>query len=208
MSTDLHVPRESLDPHMAALRSLLQAGGAVSVARVLSHIERQQLPLSGRLAELLQMVTEADVAGAVTALTRHDLSPRTRVLLIEALSCLDAAEAITALIGETQFPDAGVRASAIAALGKTMPRDFGPLLPAAMHDPDWRVRCAAAEAGADGQTTGFINGLIVLLMDEVWLVRFTAEASLARLGIATPHGLGTVLLGAPPAAGSRELAYA
>ncbi|HEV2533560.1 HEAT repeat domain-containing protein [Phenylobacterium sp.] len=184
---------------LAALRSLLQAGGAVPVARVLGHIERKQLLLSAGLAELLQLVVAADPPGAIAAMGRKDLAPRTRILLIEALSAIHSPEAVAALIGETESPRAEVRAAAVVALGKTMPPGFAPLLPKALRDPDWRVRCAGAQANADEQTAGFVNGLILLLMDHVWLVRFTAEASLSRLGIETQHGPAAVLLGAPAA---------
>jgi pimeloyl-ACP methyl ester carboxylesterase len=184
---------------LAALRSLLQAGGEVRVARILNHVQRKQLPVSGRLAELLDMVVAEDQAGAIAALARSRLTPRLRVLLIEALSGIDAPEAWEGVLSQTGFPLAEVRAAAIAALGKTMRPSITETFLNAMRDPDWRVRCAAAQANAEEGVAGFVDSLVVLLMDEVWLVRFNAEAALNRLGVATGHAAPAIMLGAPKA---------
>lgn len=171
---------------LAALRSLIQAGGTVTVGTLLDDVAGGVLPLSGPLAELLQLTVEADHAAAGQALGRTDLPPAARILLLDALGLSGDYELIPLLTGHLASPRGDIRAAAVRALGKMKHPSSGAALGRALGDPDWDVRSAAAQAIGDARLTGLLDDLAQGLADPVWRVRFDAAAALVKFG---PPGL-------------------
>jgi HEAT repeat protein len=174
---------------LAALRSLFQAGGDVSVNRMVEHLRRGQLRHSGPTADFMRLVVGRDHAAATEALAEDSLLLGSRVMLLEALGAAGAYGAIPALTENIAAARPEVRAAAAVALGKLMHPAAEPCLRRALDDPSPEVRSAAAEAiGAAGLKTlskALENGLD----DPVWIVRFQSAAALAKFG---PSGLGAL----------------
>lgn len=167
---------------LAALRSLFQAGGEVSVGRMVDHLRRGQLRHSGPTADFMRLVVERDHMAATAALAEDNLSPGSRVMLLEALGSAGAYDAIPALTASIAARRPEVRAAAAVALGKLMHPAAELSLRLAIDDPAPEVRTAAAEAiGASG-LTNLAGVLEQHLKDPVWSVRFQSAAALAKFG--------------------------
>lgn len=167
---------------IAALRSLFQAGGEVSIGRLLAELAKGDLPASGTFADLLRLVVEADPAAARAELATPALPGSTRVLLLEALGAAGDYAAISDFTAHAGSPEPDVRTAAVQALGRLMHPLAEPTLRAALADPEWQVRSAAAEAAGAGRLPGLAESLAERLDDPVWRVRHQAAEALGKLG--------------------------
>jgi len=167
---------------LAALRSLLQAGGGVSIAEVVSRLRMENLPPGGSTADLLRMVVEADPDGAVAALEDSDpLPPSAQAMLLEGLGAAGAYAALPTMVSSLSAEDPKVRAAAAVALGMLRHPAAEDSLRKAMDDPASIVRSAAAEAIGAAGLEGLAGTLEDHLRDSAWSVRFEAAAALAKL---------------------------
>ena len=167
---------------LAALRSLRQAGGEVSLGRLLDDLAAGHLEVSGPFADLLSDLV-ADAPGkAAKALARENLAPPARIMLLEALGACGAYDAIPFLDVHLSASQARVRAAAIKALGHLRHPAALSALRTALEDPDWSVRSAAAEAAETAALPGLLDSLTTGLQDGVWRVRHQCAAALVSLG--------------------------
>lgn len=167
---------------LAALRSLVQAEGEVTVERLLADLASGKLVASGQLSELMQMVVELDTAAAVAASARRDLSDSCRMMLLEAMGRSGDYGLIGPIEAHLRWPNPEVREAAVRALGKLMHPASEACLAEALRDGEWQVRSAAAEVIGDGRMAGQLMGLAAALRDPVWRVRFQSAAALAKFG--------------------------
>jgi HEAT repeat protein len=174
--------RGPVEVRLAALRSLWQAGGEVSVAQLVAEVESGGLPPSGHFSDLLKLIVEADPAAAVARLEQGGLAPLTRILLLSALGSAGAYGALPILMAGAEAVEPEVRTAAVEALGKLMHPAAGPTLRHALEDPAWQVRSAAAGAVGAAGLVALAEPLAACLADPVWWVRHQAAAALGRLG--------------------------
>ena len=167
---------------LAALRSLLQAGGHVTLGRLLGHLARAELTHSGPLADLTRMVVEAEPDAAVRGLADVQISPATRILLLECLGRAGAYGAIPAIIAHGASRDSAIRVAAMAALGALKHPAGSPAIQLGLNDPDQAVRAAAALAAGEAGLSTLSAALGSRLADKVWRVRFLSAGALLKLG--------------------------
>lgn len=175
---------EDRDPQLrfAAMQVLAEIGGCLSLDDVLGQACVGRLPVSGRVAQFLRARIAADPAAGLEALSREDLPPSIRALLLEALGASGHYAAIPRLQEHANHPDPDVRAEAVRAMGRLQHPAAEPAIAAALADPAWEVRAAAAEAAGGAHLASLCDRLGAALADPSWAVRFQAAAALGKLG--------------------------
>jgi len=141
----------------------------------------------GGIPAVRRMQTAGDVAGLVATLDHRD--PDLRYAAAEALSGMEAREAIPPLVRALGDPHQGVRWKAAEALGR-MGGDALPAVSAALESPDADVRWRAAVVLGDIGGAGATEALIRALCDEDRYARSRAEQALGRIG---PDAVGPLL---------------
>lgn len=166
---------------LAALRSLIQAGGEVTPQQLVAQLDRGRLTASGQFADLLRLAAEQDPAAA-QAVAEQGVSARAEPLILEALGAAGAYGALPLLIAKSREGAPESRRAAIEALARLMHPAAEPALAQALDDPVAEIRSAAALAIGLARFVGQADALAARLDDEVWRVRHQAAAALARLG--------------------------
>lgn len=167
---------------LAALKGLVDSGAPPSVGAMLDHVHSGDIAPSGVFSELLLAVVAHDPDRAIQSLSRTDLTPLVRILLLDAVGRAGAYQAVPALVEAARDPEPEIRIAAIRGLGRLKHPAGGKALAAALADESWIVRAAAAEGiGAVGLVR-LAPALAVLMNDGEWWVRFRAGAALRRLG--------------------------
>lgn len=161
---------------LAAAGALAKTGEPSAVDALVAALRSGDLP-TGRLTERL---TSPWMDVRISQLLAWEEDPAIRVPLLLALSVLHSPLAGDPARRGLESPCAEERAAAVRLLGMEPTATTITLLRAALHDPDPRVRGAAALAvGGDPAAT---DDLTAALEDDAWMVRDAAARSLAGLG--------------------------
>lgn len=188
------------DCRLAAVRSLSDIGAELSIGGLLDAMIYEGLTPSGPVVELLHRMAARWPQDLAVSLTRTDLTPAIRPLVVEALGGTGDYNMIPLLNELVADPDPEVRAAAIRALGALAHPAAGPALRQALTDEAWAVRALAADAVGRAALANLAPQLEVALADPIWWVRHRAAGALAKLG---PEGLQRLK---DAAAGDNEVA--
>lgn len=166
---------------LAAAAGLLAIEAPLSVSAVLD-----MTPISdghsGLMGELVRRVVCSDPAGGQAALSRSDLSPLTRALLLDSLGTGGDYSSISILLSHVDFPEVTVRAAAVLSLGRLMHPKGREAIALALDDPHWCVRAAACHAIGLGSFDTLLGPLAARLSDSVWSVRRQAAEAMKAMG--------------------------
>lgn len=174
------------DCRLAAVRSLADVGAELSIGRLIDAMIYDGLTPSGPVVELLHRMASRWPQDLAVSLTRSDLTPGIRPLVVEALGGTGDYNMIPLLAEIVDDPEMEVRAAAIRALGQLAHPAAAPALRKALRDEAWAVRALAAEATGRAALANLAPQLEEALADPAWWVRHRAAGALARIG---PEGM-------------------
>lgn len=174
------------DCRLAAVRSLADTGAELSIGRLIDSMIYDGLTPSGPVVELFHRMAARWPQDLVVSLSRDDLTPGIRPLVVEALGGTGDYNMIPLLAETVGHPDMEVRAAAIRALGQLAHPAAAPALRRALTDESWQVRALAADAVGRAALANLAPQLEVALADSAWWVRHRAAGALGRLG---PEGV-------------------
>lgn len=165
----------------AALRALTEGARARARAWILAAIQGTRTWPPQKAARLFEIT-------GIGPFTLADLMPRLRsmeagprIWVAEALGLMSDTESGQALLGLLRDPDADVRATAVAALGKKGDTSLLHALGAVIkRDPDWLVRLRAIQAAQSVQGYEAIGFLQDLLNDAAWWRELQVLDSMGR----------------------------
>ncbi len=168
---------------LTAAVSLLAIGAPLSVSAVL-HLMPISDGHSGLMGELVRRVVRSDPAGGQAALSRSDLSPLTRALLLDSLGTGGDYSSVPILLRHVDVQNFVVRTAAVLALGRLMHPKGREAVALALDDAHWCVRAAACHAIGLGSFDTLLGPLSARLSDSVWSVRYRAAEAMKALGAA------------------------
>ena len=174
------------DCRLAAVRSLTDMGADLSIGRLIDAMIYDGLVPSGPVVELLHRMAARWPQDMAVSLSRDDLTPSIRPLVVEALGGTGDYNMIPLLSEAVGDPNTEVRAAAVRALGHLAHPAAATALRLALKDEAWAVRALAAEAAGRTGLLGLAPQLEAALADPAWWVRHRAAGALARLG---PEGM-------------------
>lgn len=173
----------------AAVRRLGEIGDQTEVALLLSRLEKDEVPevraaAARALSSIREIIPETPL---IAALEDDDDNVReAAALALASLGIRLSQQAIDAL--EEAFygePDEDTRATIVTTLGRAAKRTPLKVLEVALCDTDWQVREAAALAMGHQKDRANIAALMVMLDDEVKLVRDAAVHALNQVSAET-----------------------
>lgn len=165
-----------------AFQALAAGDTPIPLELVLAETGRQRTRPSRLLTEVVRHAVTGDSARALAMLEDRNLAASDVALIIDSLGWTGDYSLIPVISAYAAHQEPDVRTAAIGSLGRLQHPMAEPALAAALNDPAWAVRAAAAEASGLANLGSLCEPLGQLLSDSEWWVRFRAGDALARLG--------------------------
>jgi HEAT repeat protein len=177
----LHSASRDAEIRIGIVRTLIDIGDAPRVQDLMREMAGQADRDSLQYAPVLRRLAIDRPEDALEALAVSEFNTAARVVLIDAVGATGDYRALEPLTRETEAVEVLVRTAAIRALGVLAHPGSAGVVARALTDTAWEVRAEAAGSAADLNVAGLIPGLLVLLDDPVWWVRFRAAEALASM---------------------------
>ncbi|QNE05964.1 HEAT repeat domain-containing protein [Croceicoccus marinus] len=178
------------DVRLGAALALAQCGTSPDPLTVVSKLKAGEEEHSLLLVSLMRDLADADSEAVASLMFDENLSHRVKFAALEALSDRggEYAPLLAYMVRETaQHPEWQPRL--FRALGRTGHPAGAEAIVAGLHDANWIVRSAAAEAAGRARLAQAADRLAEMLCDDHFWVRYRVSEALLRLG---PRGIATL----------------